>query len=393
MSKTILELKSELQAMLHSTSLDQVSNQTGLFNRAARELLHEVDLFETKKVANTAPIVGDVYAYAPPSDLKLNRVVDIRNLSVPTSDQTSHVTSRRFGRDATAQTFTVEYINGAKAIRYNSALGGATLINGGNAILNWAATGDVSNFALDSQTYLSSSGSLYFDLTGASTTATLTYSAPTTTNLSSTEDNSSFFVWLYIPNNTVMTSVSFSWGGDAANFWTATTATAADRISGFHIGWNLLRFDWRSATDTNTPVATALDHYALTITYTGTATNGFLLDSINHNNGKSYEMVYYSNQIFRDATTSLMKEEMSSDDDVVLLESQGLNLYLYKLAELASHQSQEQNSGQDVMYFNQKYEKAKQKYLAMFPSDAMRASTTYYRMPRHRKFLKINEGL
>ena len=79
MAYSALTAKSELEAMLHGTTLNQVQNINGVFNRAARQLLLDIDPQETKRISPfTSPIFNGVFYYSLPTDIKGNRVVDIR---------------------------------------------------------------------------------------------------------------------------------------------------------------------------------------------------------------------------------------------------------------------------------------------------------------------------
>jgi hypothetical protein len=63
---------------LHGTTLSQVENISGVFNRAARQLLLDIDPQETKRIEQLAsPIFYQVYDYAPPADLKGQKIIDI----------------------------------------------------------------------------------------------------------------------------------------------------------------------------------------------------------------------------------------------------------------------------------------------------------------------------
>ena len=64
---TLAQLKSELSGMLHGVNLNNVQNLLGVFNRATREVLSDVDVAESKVRAQVANAIYDnVYNYAAP---------------------------------------------------------------------------------------------------------------------------------------------------------------------------------------------------------------------------------------------------------------------------------------------------------------------------------------
>src|SRR5260221_14722333 len=70
--------KGELAAMLHGTTLSQVENIDGVFNRAARQLMLDIDPYETKRLVQmNTPIYFGVFDYAIPFDLKGDKIIDI----------------------------------------------------------------------------------------------------------------------------------------------------------------------------------------------------------------------------------------------------------------------------------------------------------------------------
>ena len=70
MSFSITDLRSELSGMLHGTTLSQVENINGVFNRAARQLLLDIDPAETKRTTTLAtPVFYNIYNYGLPDEL------------------------------------------------------------------------------------------------------------------------------------------------------------------------------------------------------------------------------------------------------------------------------------------------------------------------------------
>src|SRR5260221_8839359 len=79
MSYSITNLKADVEAALHGTTVNQIQNLYGLFNRAARDVLLDIDPQEQKRTVQTnGPIFNGVWDYPIPADLKGDRLIDIR---------------------------------------------------------------------------------------------------------------------------------------------------------------------------------------------------------------------------------------------------------------------------------------------------------------------------
>ena len=79
MSYSVQQLKVDLEGVLHGTTTNEITNINGLINRAARQLLLDLDAQETKRTVEfTTPIFNTVTDYAIPADVKGNKLIDIR---------------------------------------------------------------------------------------------------------------------------------------------------------------------------------------------------------------------------------------------------------------------------------------------------------------------------
>src|ERR1700749_2286455 len=79
MAYNIQALKNDLQGVIHGTTLNQITNLNGIINRAARQLLLDVDPQETKRTLEFVnPIFNTVFDYPIAPDVKGNTIIDIR---------------------------------------------------------------------------------------------------------------------------------------------------------------------------------------------------------------------------------------------------------------------------------------------------------------------------
>src|ERR1051326_2639403 len=78
MSYSVLDLKNDLSGVLHGTTNSQIQNLDGVINRAARQLLLDLDPQETKRTVEFVnPIFNTVFDYPIAADVKGNKLIDI----------------------------------------------------------------------------------------------------------------------------------------------------------------------------------------------------------------------------------------------------------------------------------------------------------------------------
>jgi hypothetical protein len=79
MSYSVGTLLSDISGVVHGTTTNKIPNVYGVINRAARAVLLDVDPKETQRIVQLAgQLFNDVYDYPCPTDLKGDRIVDLR---------------------------------------------------------------------------------------------------------------------------------------------------------------------------------------------------------------------------------------------------------------------------------------------------------------------------
>jgi hypothetical protein len=388
MAYLISDAKDDLGAMLHGGSINDIENPYGLFNRAARQLLMDVDLAETKRVEQIGTIFQDIYNYTAPVDLKGDKIIDVRpQVNRDVSDNFSSEYTENFDLNKSNNTFSVEYDSGSKIIRLSKSLNTPIVLNGCDSLTGngtWSATADCENLVQDKLYYTSGSASLRFDLSGAATTGYLENSTMTSVDLSDEEDIASLFLDLYLPDASILTSVALTWGSDSSNYWSVVSTTPYDR-SAFQNGWNTIKFDWNGATETGSPVSSAVDYIKVLFTYSGTADTDLRIDNIRCVLGQIYEIVYYSKYLFK-SSGGTWKESVSDDSDIVNLDTDSYNLFIDKCMELAAQQLQGEDSAYDVQYYRNVYKENAQRYKQMYKSELEKKGATYYNSAKRYNF-------
>jgi hypothetical protein len=397
MSYTVANLKSELTGVLHGTSLSRVQGLDVLIDRAARKLVNEVDILETQRIVSISNgLFQDIYDYPAPADVKGDRVIDIR-------PQINRTQSGKFFQTYQEQfdlnkeevfnkgSFTIQYRDGVKSLRISKEVLNAIKINQAQNITDngtWAVGDDATNLSVDNINYVSGSGSLRFDTTGAGTTAYLENSTMTAVDLSRDLNQGSLFCWVYIPDPTIVTNWILRWGNDTSNYWSNTVTTAFDSTA-FQTGWNLLKFDWNGATTTGSPVSTSVDYLRITLTYDGTIDNDFRINAFVSNLSKIYDILYYSKYLFRDATTNAFQERVTADTNIINLDTDAYNLLFNLVAYFCAQQIQGKNSSFDAQLFLSEYNNEKKRYIAKNKAQIRKPMQSYYTMPNQTRATRI----
>lgn len=384
MAYLVQDLETDLEAMLHGTSLSSVSSVLPLINRAARHVVLDIDPYETKRSAQIGNALYDkVYNYISPSDLKGSKIIDIRpQVNRTSQDNFSQFYSSEFDiyKSTNDDMFQVEYLNGIKTLRISKSLTAATLLHDMSSISGngtWTVADNATNLVVDNLQFVAESSSLSFDTTGGGAAATIVNSTMTAIDLSSMNKNGSLFMWVYMP--VVVTNVILRWGSSAAAYWQQTVTSAHDTTS-FVVGWNLLRFSWQTATKVGVPVDTAINYLKVTLTTDGTAQTQYRVDSITAQLGSIYNIIYYSKFLFTNETTGAFQETAINAGDGIVLDTESRNILLYKCGELACEQIGGSTSSADVKYFNELYKEAIEKYATTNKGETKKPHSTYYRL-------------
>ena len=251
----ILQLKSDMEGALHGTTLNQIANLDGLLDRAARDVLADCDPNETMRFTPPVPLYTGVYSYSCPSDLKSNRIFDIRpQVNRQPWQGSSQTFSKPFDmlkdRCISGSFFNVKWDKSIKSLEIAVNQQAVTILNSCDAFNGngtWVAGTNVSQIATDNLNFVQGSGSVRFDLADDGYIENSTMSAIDMTTLN---PEGKLYLWVWMPSGAGFTSVELRWGSSASNYWSATSVLAQDGTA-FQNGWNLLSFDWpTSATGT-----------------------------------------------------------------------------------------------------------------------------------------------
>jgi hypothetical protein len=310
---TLAQLKNDIAAKMKGTSLKEIGDFYGTVAGAGNRMLARIDTEETRRTITLAtPFYDNVQDYALPSDYK--RMIDIRpqanRLQMPGRSHFNQTAVRQFNERLNANSFSIHWNNMVQTIRAQQLPIGNVLqmdsfdtqISNGS----WSAEGDASGLYPEVLNYVEGNGSLGFNLSGVTGLADIVNTTATVTDLSALKYNDASVYALYIPIgfSNRFVSLTLRRGSDASNYKHAVTTSKIDGTA-FTDGWNLVMFNWNSATTNGTPDDTKNTYRRLGFQYTvGPVITGVLVDNWTDALGNLYEMEYYSNYLFRTASGS-----------------------------------------------------------------------------------------
>lgn len=276
-------------------------------NSAARQVYLDVDLRSAKRNAVITPnIFDDVYQYTAPSDLKDYAIIDIKPQKFTNRTLNSRVklvSPEEFDRKKRDRNLlcSVFHTNMTRVLlvnidvddnketisQFNSLSDGAST--------NWIAFGDATNVVLDTSNSVEGGASIKFDLVGSGTTAGLENTAITSFSIGTdVVDAGVALAWIYINSTTNLTNWIIRIGSSSSNYY-QITATTDHAGNSFAAGWNLIRWNFSSKSETGTVDRAAIDYCAVYMTKTsGKDDDGYRIDDLQLHAGEIYEIHYYS---------------------------------------------------------------------------------------------------
>lgn len=382
-------MQQELEAMLHGTTLNQITNLIGLENRAARQLLLDIDPQETKRVVEFVnPIYNTVFDYPIASDVKGNKLIDIfPQVQRLPWDIWSQAYNQAFDIAkqniySSADMFTMNFNTGLKSIRINAPfLNPPQIINEIDNITNngtWAVGGTASSLSVNNTNFAQGAGSLQFNVTTGA--AYIENSTMTAIDLSTVANQASLFSWVSIPTAASLTSVELRFGSSATNYW-SLTVTQNQQGTAFVNGFNLNQFPWASMTAVGSPNASAVSYARITLNVTASMT-ACKVNGLNSILGTILSYSYYSKFLFRDATTGAFQETVTDVSNLINLDTDSYNLYVNLVCLYAVQQQQGLDASFfDAGFFQNAYEEGVAKYRSMYKSELQKPQSVYYKQP------------
>ena len=387
---TVTNLITDLGSVIHGTKPNKIPNVYGHINRAARQVLQDVDPKETQRIVSLPQVFNSVFDYPAPADLKGDRFIDLR-------PQAGRKPSDIFFQDY-AQTFDANKLSslsnavytqwntGVKTLRIEApTLITPLTLTATDTLTGWSATAGAQNLSLDTQYNVAGGGAIQFDLAAGSSTGSIQISTLPAIDVTTHVNIDTEYYWVYLPLASAITSLDFKWGSDYTANYYHLTVTTTQQGTAFQNGWNLIALPWASATKVGTPVVTAFDAVQLTVAYNSYLQTGLKFCNLTSNTGSIFELQYYSKYLFRDASTNAFQESVTDATDnskVINLDTDSYNLLFNKTAYFVAQALQGGDAGYDAVFFDTEYENGLKRYRGQNPSEAAIKTETYYSLPR-----------
>lgn len=391
MAYDINKVSADLESVLHGTTLNSITNLFGLYDRAGRKLIEDVDPQETKRIVETSgPIFNTIWDYPCPADLKGNKIIDIRpqvnrqlwDIWLQSYNQTFDTTKQTSGQDQ----FTINFNTGIKTVRIDAPnLPAPVVINSASTLTGngtWVVGGGASNLRIDNQNFVVDGGSLEIDLLAGQFSGYLQNSTMYPINLQVALNQATQFLYSYLPSATAVSAVEFRFGSDSANYYVLSKSTTQQNTV-FQNGWNLLAFPWVNMTVVGAPNPASITYLRVTWAYNGTLQTGVRLNNILSVLGNILEIEYYSKYLYRDAITGAFQETVTDNTNLINLDTESYNLYFNLVAYYAVQQQQGLNASfYDGPFFLNQYNEGLTRYKAMYKSELQKPTQRYYSMPQ-----------
>lgn len=387
---SITKLYADLAGVLHGTTINQITNNFGLINRAASQFLLECDPMESIRIVPFPSVIYNrVFDYALPPDVKGNKLIDIQ----PQIDRTtldlwpqSYIQAFDISKQTSLQdAFNINYNSGLKFIRINAPyLPVPIVVNDANSISGngtWVVGGDAENLQVNNRNFLTNPSSLQFDLTGATGSGYLENTTIQPVDLSAQLNQAVEFFYSSLPTGDEFSSLEIRWGSSASDYY-SQTATVNQQNTDFINGWNLIANSWFGASVIGSPNPARITYLRITWNYTmGSPQTAVLLNDIVSNLGQVLNVVYYSKYMFSDGVTGAFKESVTSKLDRINLDTDSYAIFFNLVAYLAMQQQQGLDAAfYDGNFFLSAYQQGLAKYKVQYPSQIQKAQSVYYKM-------------
>lgn len=384
MSLSIGDTKFNLSRLMHGTKEAAILDIEMLMERAANTLLTKIDPLETIRTqALTNTIHDDIYNYSLPSDFK--KPLDlIPQDGRDSSDQIIRQMAEEFDllKELENQTISIESNEGTKYLRANWRSMQGTVLHTMDSLTSngtWGAVGSASGLIANDIFKVSGSASIEFDVT--SDGDGISNTTMTAIDMTDEDEVADIFVLMYFGAVSALTSVSANWGNNLTSaYWTSVAQTTQADGTAFKIGWNLIKFSWSTATETGTVDPTTIDSFSITIDRTASIAN-IRVDNIMFSIGRNFDIKYYSKFLFKNSAGTWITRP-TADTDVVVLDNDGIQLFLLECLIAAAQQMQSKNMANDINFARQELTTLYAKYLEGQPSQTEKVKQVYYRLGR-----------
>jgi hypothetical protein len=380
---TRAQLKTRINAGIKG-KIGVLVNPNDTCNDVVRAVINEIALRTQKRKAVLAPnLFTDVYQYGAPVDLNNQAIIDL-SPQVNRAQFTDWrlTTPEEFDRRKRVEDRLIAVLENDEITKLlvSKRVDDKTLvIDPLNTILtsgggSWITTGDATNLVSDSDNYIYGGSSLKYDLNSGGVTAGL---KNTTLNIFDFTYylSNSIFHWEYIQDPSGITNFTLRVGNDTSNYY-QVVVTSTNEGAAFYQGWNLLRFDFGTATKVGSPVLTTFKYAEFFMTKTvGKASGlGYRANYLAGKRGSIYNLFYYSGYGWQDVNGN-WKENSTDDGDFLNCDASEFNLFVCKGVEFAGPECEEMDNA-DI--YGKRYVSLSDSYALQNPNESLILQTKTY---------------
>jgi hypothetical protein len=318
--------------------IGMISSQENFINEVVREVRNDISLRSAKRKMDLTPhLFPQIFQYAAPSDLFDYKIIDIPAQAKDYDKNFSLVPVEQFTNRPNSGEIAIDDYNGSRVLLINSAIPTTqqmiseldSLTSGGGT---WEIVGGATNLAADGDDYIKGAGSISFDLSAAS---------ETTAGIKNTDinefditdflgGNSSVFVWVKLNSVTNVTNFILKIGTSESAYYSKTITVKHDG-NAFEAGWNLLRFDLTSLTETGSVTDTSINFASVYMTKdTGKVSEtDYKFDWLTILKGERHSVTYYSKYGWQ-SSAGVYKQLTDSSSDLLVADESEYDLFLKK---------------------------------------------------------------
>ena len=378
------EFKNRLNALVQGR-IGMLVDQNETVNQIARTVISDVDLRSLRRKATLTPrLFDEVYEFAAPDDLDGYKIIDIPPQAKRNGEEWFFIPTEEFDRQKSWLDggFSIDDQDGTRLLLLALQIDDDTVVisdldslsSGGGT---WEAFTGAENVTADSSNYIKGSGSINFDInSSAEATAGIKNEDVNDVDITDYLDgDGAVFVWAYLTNNTNVTSFTLRLGQSDTAYYSKTATTKHDGTA-FVTGWNLVRFDLSSLSETGAPTATGIDYVAVYMdkSTSKVSETDYRFDYLVLKKGKIYEIKYYSKYPWN-SSVGAWKLESTSDDDVLVADHDEYELMLQKGRAMIYEEINEHELATNA---DARYEIMAQKYRLRNPSEAQVMTDEYH---------------
>ena len=329
----VAQLKDSVAGLLAGLDMANVPDLNGTLERAAANMITRCYVPEASGIENIS-LYGGVTDYPANTNIYEADLVDIRpqGVSRPIWDFTVKTNQANFDRTkgyfASGTRAAFQYNNGVPIVRIVAQqVTPQVLLDPMNATTGWTAAGTASSLAQDTSSYWKAPASLRFNVTVGTGTLTKSISQA---DISSYQGVGVAFLAVYIPDTSLLTSISLKLGSSASDYY-SVTATSGFTGAWTSDNWLLVPFDFASASTTGSPDWTTVDYAEISIATTGTQTN-FRAGQLFISMPTPYQILYQSPAVFLATGATSRTPTITANTDNIIFNTAPYNIYLYESA-------------------------------------------------------------